>query len=178
MNAPTLERQQEVVRLYAYPKMKKWRIDPARVEIFLSNHLNSSFAMVPGHTVKLTFKTPEVFDFMNSWLDDALRLIQRLHAIRSMDLVPYNYHRDIKGKLAREAFGDMAEVILDLIPKTRLKVTKTEIITLEDTKTGEKVSMSKESVDKMTNDNVSLWLDLSRRVRDKDASTIYLVDEV
>lgn len=172
MQASDLSAVEEVVRGYAEVVAKRHGINKAHFELHLVVDSKYVLNVIGGPIVKIVLLWPHAQPNINTLLGDAFALMRRHPIRRTMEIVPVAYVRtesaEIKKKWRKEKFTDESDIILDLIPRSRLRVKKTETTVIEDIVTGESITLIHEyPTDRFDSDATSLWLRLSRIVRDK-----------
>lgn len=148
---------------------RKHGVSPDHFQIHMSEDIGDNISsVIPGHIVQIHLKWPEVIPTMNSVIHDCLSLIARYKLRRTLEIVPYAYMRDWNNKWKREMFQDESDIVMDMLPKHRLKISESTTITLEDSVTGETISITKSGKkERFEGEDVTLWIQLSRIVRDK-----------
>lgn len=168
----SLSNVEKVVNEYARVLAVKARINPDHVEVFLSRNLGAIMKVNGGSVVRVFLQWPEAQPNINTLLGDAFSLMKRYPVRRTMEIVPVSYIRtqrdEIKKKWRKEKFTDESEIILDLVPRHRLRVVESHTTTLTDVVSGESITVTRTGpTDRFDGDAISLWFDLSRVVRDK-----------
>lgn len=166
----TLSNVEKVVNIYAKSYCKKFSINPDHFSVFLCSELGGIMKVRGGHVVEIYLQWPQAQPSINTLLGDAFRLIKKYNVRRALEIVPVAYVRtqrnEIKKRWRKEQFTDESEIVLDLIPKHRLRVHKTETTIIEDVVTGEKLTYIHEyPTDRFDAWTTGLWFDLSRIVR-------------
>lgn len=161
-----------IVREYAKVVAPKHGIRPEHFTLHLTSKIDAIMAVTGGHVVDIYLKWPDAQPIINMLLNDAFRLMRKYPVRRTMEIVPVAYLRtmksDIKKMWKREKFTDESDIVLDLIPRHRLRVTKIETTIVHDVVTGEKLTLQHEyPTDRFDDHATGLWLQLSRIVRDK-----------
>jgi len=162
---------ENVVNEYAKTKCKAYGINPDKVQINLVMEMNQQMGIVRGPVVNVYLLWPAAKAELNTFLDDAFKTIKRQNmidsvAIESAMIVQKN--KDNHTSFKKEVFGDLAEVISDLVPLGRLQVTRTVTVTVTDITTGCALSYEEtEKAERFNGRNVKIWLQLSRLVRAK-----------
>lgn len=160
-----LRNVENIVRLYAETIFKRHHINPEHVDLHLSTEMNAIMNVFGGHKVHLWLKWPHAHLEINQLLKDFCKLFPKIH--RTMEVVPFALAFQEK-KWLREKFSTEEQIIFDLLPKHRLKISRKEIVTVEDTVTGESISIEhKGSSDRFEGEEVGMWIDLSRIINKK-----------
>lgn len=159
---------------------RKHGVSPDHFSIHLVDEIenNGMCATFPGHVVQIHLKWPEILPTMNSAIHDCLSMIVRYKMRRSLEIVLYAYLKDWNNKWKREMFQDESDIVMDMLPKHRLKISESTTITLEDSVTGETISVTKSGKkERFEGEDVTLWIQLSRIVRDKHPILETIVEE-
>lgn len=172
---------ENIVREYARVVAQRHGIRHDWYELHLVSEMDGIMKVTGGHLVKIFLHWPYAQPQINMLLNDAFSLMKKYPVRRTMEIVPVAYVRsmsaDIKKKWKREKFTDESDIVLDLIPRHRIRITKIETTIVEDVVTGEKITyMHEYPTTRFDADATSLWLDLSRLVRDKHPEEV-LPDE-
>lgn len=168
----SLSNVEKVVNEYAKVLAGKQNVRPEHIEVILSRDLGAIMKLQAGSPVRIYLQWPEAQPNINTLLLDAFSLIRRYPIRRSFELVPVAYVRternEIRKAWRKEKFTDESEIVLDLIPRQRLRVRETVTTEIIDTVTGETVSTTRSGkTDRFEGDAIGLWMQLSRQVRDK-----------
>lgn len=177
----TLTAIEDVVNEYARMLVKKakWGIKDDEFVVLLSRRFKGDMGLQRGRPVTITLRWPEAQPHLNSLLVSAFSQIMhyRMVDVWAVERVVHIKTRNSESrKWRREKFGDLGEIIGELIPKKYITVetTTTSTITqrIRDNISG--VVIEKRSTESSTKSedgrvlNVKTWLELSRQVRDKE----------
>lgn len=171
----TLSNVERVVNIYARDIGKrKYGINPEHFEVHLCSELERGGIMYVrgGHVVDIYLLWPAAQPIINMMLGDAFRLMKNHPIRKALEIVPVAYMRrmakEIKKRWKKVNFNDESDIVLDLIPRHRLRVHKTETTVIEDVITGERLTYIHEyPTDRFDEYATGLWFDLSRIVRAK-----------
>jgi hypothetical protein len=168
----TLANVERVVNEYAKIVAAKHGVNKDHFQVHLTRQLGGVLKLVGGPTVDIFLLWPDAQPNINTLLNDAFRLMRKYPVRRTMEIVPIAYARTMSKKIKnmwkKEKFTDESEIVLDLIPRHRLRVKKIETTILEDVVSGEKLTIVHEyPTDRFDWFATGLWLQLSRIVRDR-----------
>lgn len=166
---------ENVVNEYARSISRNYNINPEHFRVQLVSELvRGDMQVIPGGVVQIIMLWPDVQPIMNMKLQSAFRLMTRYPLRRTLEIVPVAYiHREgiERRKWYRQHFGEIGEIMPDLLPRHRLRVTTTTITTIHDTITGELVSSSEVAKPtRFDGNDVKAWLELSRIVKERHPS--------
>lgn len=177
----TLTAVEEVLNEYAKKFAKKHRVGENNFTIVLVTKFKGVMGLKRGPVVQIILLWPDAQPNVNTLLDSAFRTISRNKLVDGLALEPVFHIKrraEDRRRLLREKIGkDEADIILDLIPKHRIKCTVTTTVEYEDVVTGEKLSVTHtDKPEQFRGQDVSNWLRLSRIVRDNhpDEATRYV----
>lgn len=167
---------EKTVQEYALTVAKKHRINPDHFVVHLVVDMErGQMDVIAGQVVQIVLLWPYAQTCINELLDSAFRLMKRFPMRRTFDIVPIGYvseQREERRKFFKHSLGDIGDSLGELIPRARLKMHTDTVTTLEDTKTGVKVSVThKGKTERFEGNGLGLWLELSRQVNMIDAST-------
>lgn len=165
-----LSKVEEVVRLYASSKCIAYGLQPEMFEIHLVPKLrhDHSWEMQAGNPIVIEMLWPFCQPFINSELESIFRTIVRHRAYRTMEIVPVSFYKD-QHKLYRSKFGELGDIMPDLVSRQRLRQQTTTTYTLRDVKTGESVTVTHIGREERFEGLPSgLWIALSRKIREKE----------
>jgi hypothetical protein len=167
----TLTAVEKIVNEYAKKFAKKHRVGENNFSISLVTKFKGVMGLKRGPVVQIILLWPDAQPNINTLLDGAFRTISRNRLVDGFALEPVYHVRkraEDRKRMLREKIGaDEADIILDLIPKHRIKCTVTTVVEYEDVVTGEKLSVTHtEKPEQFRGQDVSNWLKLSRIVRD------------
>lgn len=102
---------------------------------------DGELAVFGGPVASINIKYPEGLDNINTLLRRAFNLIHNRNIVRSTEVVPFVFIQEFGAtyrKFVRKEFGDESEILPDLLPRRRLKVTRKHYIevTVTDKVTG------------------------------------------
>lgn len=168
----TLTNVERVVNEYAKIVATKHGVNKDHFQVHLTRNLGGVLKLVGGPTVDIFLLWPDAQPNINTLLNDAFRLMRKYPVRRPMEIVPVAYARTLSRKIKKmwkkEKFVDESDIVLDLIPRHRLRVTKIETTILEDVVSGEKLTTIHEyPTERFDWFATGLWLQLSRIVRDR-----------
>lgn len=188
----TLQKWEEIVNTYARQACIAHQIKAEHFEVRLVTELrdNAIMGLIPGNPVLICLRWPAAHEFLNTQLRSAFSTIKRYKLRRTMEVVPVAMIKRNRAEL-KEAFKngmkkkewsskrfiDEEDIIFDLVPKRRLKVSEMVITKLEDTLTGESITVHHTGkATRFEGENVGMWLELSRIVREKHPEGNYKDD--
>jgi hypothetical protein len=173
---------ENVVNEYARKRAKtyKWGIKDDEFVILLSRKTKNLVFVQRGHPVKIVLKWPDVQPDMNTILDDTFSLIRRKELVDCWAVEPIGIIKSRSAenkKWRREKFGEIGEIIGELIPKKYIGVETVTVATvtktIRHTPTGVVIEKSETVTTTKHGDgrelDVPTWLELSRLVRDAEA---------
>ena len=164
---------EKVVNEYAKKFAKRYRVSEDEYAIVLATGFTRGIMGIRrGPVAQIVLQWPEAQPSINTLLDGAFKLISKKHLVDSMAVEPVFLIRrraEERRKLIRAKIGnDEADIILDLIPKHRIRTTVTVTVKYEDVVTGESYSVThNEKPEQYRGQDVTSWLKLSRIVRDR-----------
>lgn len=165
----TLSAVEQVVNEYAKKYARRYRVDEDEFKVLLVTEFKGIMGLRRGPVVQIVLLWPDAQPNINTLLESAFKTISRNRLVDTMAVESVMHIRrraEERRKWVREQIGDEADIILDLIPKHRVKVTQTTIVEYEDVVTGEKLTLThKQSPEYFRGQDVSAWLQLSRIVR-------------
>lgn len=167
----TLTKVESVVNEYARKFAKKHRVGEDRYTVVLVTQFKGIMGLKRGAVVQIILLWPDAQPNINTLLDSAFRTISRNRLVDGMALeAVFHIKRraEDRKRMIREKIGvDEADIILDLIPKHRIRCTVTTTVKYEDVLTHECISVTHEAKpEQFRGQDVSNWLKLSRIVRD------------
>lgn len=170
----TLSAIEDVVNTYAERFAKRYDIPKEKYRVNLTLDLNGIMGLKRGPVVQIFLLWPDAQAEMNSLLDHAFTLVSKKGLIDPVAIEPIIHirqRREDQKKWIREKIGTEAEIISDLIPRSRLRVSRTTTVTVRDSITGASYSYTEKEPDENYHRNMSLepWFKISRMVRDKEA---------
>jgi hypothetical protein len=160
-----------VVNEYAKKFAKRYRVDEDDYTVILVTQFKGIMGLKRGAVVQIILLWPDAQPNINTLLDSAFKTISRNRLVDSMSIEPVIHIKrraEERRKWVRQQLGnDEADIILDLIPKHRIRTTVTTTVKYEDVVTGETLSVThQEKPEQYRGQDVSSWLKLSRIVRD------------
>lgn len=160
-----------VVNDYAKKFAKKYRVGEDNFTIVLTTKFKGIMGLKRGPVVQIILLWPDAQPNINTLLDSAFKTISRNKLVDGFaveHVLHIKKRAEERKKWLREKIGaDEADIILDLIPKHRVKVTVTTTVKYEDVVTGEAISITHEAKpEQYRGTDVASWLKLSRIVRD------------
>jgi hypothetical protein len=160
-----------VVNDYAKKFAKKHRVGEDQFTIVLTTKFKGIMGLKRGPVVQIILLWPDAQPNINTLLDSAFKTISRNKLVDGFaveSVLHIKKRAEERKKWLREKIGaDEADIILDLIPKHRVKVTVTTTVKYEDVITGEALSITHEAKpEQYRGTDVASWLKLSRIVRD------------
>lgn len=179
----TITNIENVVNEYARKKAKEWKtgLKDDEFVILLSGRFKGIMGMQRGHPVKITLAWPDAQSNLNTLLSDAFRLIRekKMVDVWAIEGVAHIRSRNLEQKKwRREKFGELGEIIGELIPRRNISVetiTISQVTTrIRDLSTGVEITKSEEVTTTTKSDgrdlSVKTWLELSRMARDEEDS--------
>ena len=177
----TITAIENVVNEYArnVSKKGKWALKDDEFVILLSGRFKGIMGLQRGHPVKITLAWPEAQPHLNTLLREAFTTIQKhkMVDVWAVERIAHIRARNVESKRwRREKFGELGEIIGELIPKKYITV-ETETIstvkqTIRDTISGVELIKTEQVVTTKQDDGrvleVQTWLELSRLVRDAE----------
>lgn len=163
---------ERVVNEYAKKFAKRYRVGEHEWVIVLATGFTRGIMGIRrGPVAQIVLQWPEAQPSMNTLLDGAFKLISKRHLVDTMAVEPVfliKRRAEERRKLIREKVGsDEADIILDLIPKHRIRTTVSTTVRYEDVITGESYTVTHtEKPEQYRGRDVTSWLKLSRIVRD------------
>ena len=169
-----------IIREHASNVAKKYRIRDDIYSLHLVTSLRrGTMCIIPGPCVQIQLLWPDVWPVINDYLRSAFELIKRRRDVvyTPMALTTHAYFRDERRaarRWAREKLGkDIADVVLNLLPRYRLRIDTTVTTRTTDTITGEYVEdtikSSRPYSSKQLGDD---WNELSRIVHERHPETL------
>lgn len=172
----TLGKVEEIVNQYAKTIASKEGIGEDKFKVHLLTKMNGIVGLKRGPVVQIFLLWPDAQPNINTLLRDSFRAIKKNGLIDGLniELAAHIRSRNIQNrKWLKEKFGEEADLFMDLIPKERLVVSRTETITVMDNVTKEKITITQEHPpEHYRRPNIDLWLQLSRIVRDNHKEEI------
>lgn len=171
INSSDLVAMEKLVNDYARIACVRHHINPEHFEVHLATELSGVMVLRPGAKVQIFLLWPHAQSHLNTHLRSAFSAMLKYNMRRTLEIVPIalvKQQQDEFKKFAKERFGEIGEILTELIPRQRLRVQHITTTILTDAQTGEQVVVS--SRDKETRfdgDDVGTWLHLSRIVREK-----------
>jgi hypothetical protein len=172
-----------VVNEYAKKFAKRYRVNEDDYTVMLVTQFKGIMGLKRGPVVQIILLWPDAQPNINTLLDSAFKTISRNRLVDSMAVEPVVHIKrraEERRKWVRQQLGsDEADIILDLIPKHRIRTTVTTTVKYEDVVTGESFSVTHhEKPEQYRGQDISSWLKLSRIVRDAhpEEATRYDVD--
>jgi len=155
---------------------RRLNINPEHFQFYLSRNMGGSIRnIIPGPVVKIYLAWPECYEELNTIIESTLITIRDKKLRRPLELISlaivHSAQDDMRRLLSknRKHFNDESEIMMDLLPRTRLQIEESTTITLTDVKSGESISIVKKSrKTRFDGEDTSLWIQLSRIVRDKN----------
>lgn len=163
---------EKVVNEFAKKFAKRYRVNEDEYAIVLATGFTRGIMGIRrGPVAQIVLQWPDALPSVNTLLDGAFKLISRRHLVDTMAVEPVfliKRRAEERRKLIRERVGsDEADIILDLIPKHRIRTTVTTTVKYEDVVTGESYEVThREKPEQYRGQDVTSWLKLSRIVRD------------
>lgn len=163
---------ERVVNEYAKKFAKRYRVGENDYAIVLATGFTRGIMGIRrGPVTQIVLQWPDAQPSMNTLLDSAFKLIAKRHLVDTMAVEPVFLIRrraEERRKLIREKIGsDESDIILDLIPKHRIRTSVSVTVKYEDVITGESYSVThNEKPEQYRGQDVTSWLKLSRIVRD------------
>lgn len=181
----TLTAVEGIVNEYAKKFAIKHRVRENDFTIVLTTKFKGIMGLKRGPVVQIILLWPDAQPNINTLLDSAFKTISRNKLVDGFAVESVLHIRrraEERKKWLREKIGaDEADIILDLIPKHRIRTTVTTTVKYEDVVTGEAISVTHEAKpEQYRGTDVASWLKLSRIVRDNhpEEATRYMnVDE-
>ena len=174
---------ESVLNDYAKKFAKRHRVPEDGYTIILSTDFSRGImGIVRGPVAQIVLLWPHAQPNINTLLDDAFRMISRNHLVDSFAVessIVIKRRAEERRRWVREKIGDQADIILDLIPKHRIRTRVITTVEYEDVITKEKISIThSQRPEQYRGQDISNWLKLSRLVRDNhpEEATRY-VDE-
>lgn len=174
-----LPKIEEIINEGARAIARQHRVNPAQFKIVLSLSLDGILKITAGNPVLITLRWPiadKTTLHMN--LRSAINQVNKM--FRTMEVVHVSLTLQTKEnfrKYVKERYGDISEVIPDLIPRSRLRISEETITTLEDAQTGEKIEVRhKGKTTRFDGDDIGMWIKLSRIVREKETVNVLEVE--
>lgn len=177
----TITAIENVVNEYAKTVVKKakWGIKDDEFIILLSGRFKGIMGLQRGHPVKITLAWPEAQPHLNTLLHEAFSTIHRhkMVDVWAIEKVAHIRARNVESKKwRREKFGELGEIIGELIPKKYITVETTTVSTvtrtIRDTTSGVEIVKTEQVATTRHDDGrvleVQTWLELSRLVRDQE----------
>lgn len=179
----TITNIENVVNEYARKKAKEWKtgLKDDEFVILLSGRFKGIMGMQRGHPVKITLAWPDAQANLNTLLSDAFRLIRekKMVDVWALERVVHIRSRNVESrKWRREKFGELGEIIGELIPRKNISVETTTIsqitTVIRDLGTGVEITKTEAVTTTKKSDgrdiSVKTWLELSRMARDEEDS--------
>lgn len=167
----TLSAVESVVNEYAKKYARRYRVNDDEFKVLLVTKFNGIMGLRRGPVVQIVLLWPDAQPNINTLLDSAFRTISRNRLVDTMaveSVIHIRRRAEERRKWIREKISDEADILLDLIPKHRVKVTQTVTVEYEDVVTGEKLTLThKQTPEYFRGQDMSAWMQLSRIVRDK-----------
>ena len=181
----TLTKVENVVNEYAQIVVKKgkWSLKQGDFVILLSGRTKNISKIQRGHPCKIILQWPEAQPHLNTLLSEAFSLITKNKMVDcwAIEKVAVVRSRDIeRKKWRREKFGELGEIIGELIPKKYISVTTqtttTKVTRIRDNVSGVVLEKTETSETQESHDgrvlDVKTWLEISRLARDEEANDI------
>lgn len=162
-----------------FVKKHKFGLKDDEFVILLSRKTKNISFVQRGHPVKIVLQWPEAMPHLKTILADTFNLIVKKELVDCWAIEPVGIvrARNLERRVwRREKFGDIGEIIGELIPKKYISVETVTVAqttrTIRDTSTGA-ILVKEETVTTTRNDDgrvldVKTWLELSRLVRDAE----------
>lgn len=182
---PTLKsitKIEAVVNEYARQMAKKWKtgLKDDEFVILLSGRFKGIMGMQRGHPVKITFSWPDAQPHLNTLLSNAFDTIRthKMVDVWAIEGIVHIRARNLENKKwRREKFGDLGEIIGELVPRKNIGVEVTTVSQVTTTiRVGDSVSLEKtETITKTDKGDgrgldMRTWLEISRMVRDAEGT--------
>lgn len=153
--------------------VKSYNIPEEHFSVRLVPNLNGNMLQVfPGYTVEILIAWPHAILELNSILRDAFSIIKKYHLRKTMEIATYSLIWEARHKWNKAPIKNLME---QFIGKSRISMTESTTVTLEDAITGEKVSITREGKPRrFDGGDIGLWMQLSMQVRDKHP----IIDEI
>lgn len=167
----TLSAVEKVVNEYARKFAKRNRVGEDEFTVILASGFTRGIMGIKrGPVAQIILQWPEAQPSINTLLESAFKLIAKRHMVDTMAVESTLVIRkrvEERRRWVREKLGDEADIILDLIPRHRIRTTVTTSVKYEDVVTGESYTVTHQSKpEQYRGQDVSSWLKLSRIVRD------------
>jgi hypothetical protein len=164
MELKDLDQVEPIFKEWAAGVVRRHGINSDHVEFHLTMDAAHIMTIIPGHVVKCIFMWPHCKLNLNQLMKDFCRAFHKHKLRRTMEVVPFAIIQ-ANNKWMKSQFSDEAQIIFDLIPKQRIKVSKSETITLTDAQTGETISVtSSGKASRFDGSEFEMWVKLSRQV--------------
>jgi hypothetical protein len=163
---------EQVVNEYSKKFAKRYRVDEDSYTIILSTEFAKGIMGIRrGPVAQIVLAWPDAQPSINTLLDSAFKTISRNKLVDSMSIEPVLHIKrraEERRKWVRTKLGnDEADIILDLVPKHRIRTTVITSVKYEDVITGESITVThQEKPEQYRGQDVSTWMRLSRIVRD------------
>lgn len=163
---------ESVINEYARKKVAaRFKVPENKFRITLTRDTQKgSMLLSRGPIVNIYLLWPEAQTQLKPLIESAFRQIRDFKLVDSLAIEPVAYIRSRnfdKKKWFRSHENDPSNIVFDLIPKERMRVTRSTTIIVEDSVTGLKVTKSIEEKNLRYQDHsTELWMNLSRMVRE------------
>jgi hypothetical protein len=163
---------EQVVNEYSRKFAKRYRVDEDSYTIILSTEFAKGIMGIRrGPVAQIILAWPDAQPSINTLLDSAFKTISRSKLVDSMAVEPVLHIKrraEERRRWVRTRLGsDEADIILDLVPKHRIRTTVITSVKYEDVITGESITVTHhEKPEQYRGQDVSTWMRLSRIVRD------------
>lgn len=128
-----------IIQEFSISIAKEFRIKPHQYRISLVSDSKDEVHVIAGPVVQIVLQWPIVQPMLKSILRRNFNFIKNNGMLHSMELQPYSYvlnsQTNYRGWL-RKNWGEVADVLLDLLPKRRVKYNRKVIIEAVDKETG------------------------------------------
>lgn len=179
----TITAIENVVNEYARTMAKKYKIKDDEFVILLSRRFKGIMGLQRGHPAQITLPWPDAQPHLNSLLSSAFHQIAqyKMVDIWSIERVMHIRGRNAENKKwRREKFGDLGEIIGELIPKKYINVetTTVSVVTQKARYSETGLIVEKTYTTKVTKHDdgrvldVKTWLEISRLVRDAEEAEV------
>lgn len=168
----TLSAVEDVVNLYAEKIAARYGVARDKYRINLVTNCKGVMMFRRGPIAQIDLLWPAAQPDLNTLLNDVFKTISRKRLLEcvAVERVSHIRSRNLENKKwMREMFNDEADLITDLIPRSRLEVSSVTTITVRDRVTG----ISYEITETTKNQpyylkSVEPWLKISRMVHDAE----------
>lgn len=178
----TLTGVEAVVNEYAKKFARKHRVGEDNFTIVLTTKFKGIMGLKRGPVVQIILLWPDAQPNINTLLESAFKTISRNKLVDGLameSVLHIKKRAEERKRWLREKIGsDEADIILDLIPKHRIRTTVTTTVKYEDVVTGESLSITHEAKpEQYRGTDIASWLKLSRIVRDNHAEEATRYDQ-